>query len=187
MIKRFSDISISIFAIIILSVPSIIIGLIIKLTSNGPVLYWSRRLGQNENFFMMPKFRTMKLNTPEIATVKLSVPENYITPIGYFLRQTSIDEIPQFLSVLMGDMSVVGPRPVLYNENEIITKRKRLGINKLKPGITGWAQINGRDNISLDDKVKLDHEYLLRQSVMFDILIIVKTFIIVLKAKDIKH
>ena len=162
--KRLSDILISIVAIIILAVPFLIIALIVKLSSKGPVIYWSRRFGQNENFFMMPKFRTMKINTPEISTDKLTIPENYLTPTGPFLRRTSLDEIPQFFSVLIGDMSVVGPRPVLHKENEVITRRNKLGINKLKPGITGWAQVNGRDNVTLDEKVKFDHEYLLKQN-----------------------
>ena len=185
--KRLSDILISIVAIIILAVPFLIIALIVKLSSKGPVIYWSRRFGQNENFFMMPKFRTMKINTPEISTDKLTIPENYLTPTGPFLRRTSLDEIPQFFSVLIGDMSVVGPRPVLHNENEVITRRNKLGINKLKPGITGWAQVNGRDNVTLDEKVKFDHEYLLKQNLMFDILIIAKTLKIVVYAKDITH
>lgn len=187
MIKRFSDILISLVAIIILAIPFLIIAFIIKLTSPGPILYWSRRLGQNGNYFIMPKFRTMKLNTPEIATYKLSSPQKYLTSIGPFLRHTSLDEIPQFLSVLYGKMSIVGPRPALHNESEIILKRQKLGINKLKPGITGWAQVNGRDNVTLKNKVRLDYEYLLKQNLLFDIQIILRTIIIVAKSKDITH
>ena len=167
--------------------PSVFIWLAVKLTSKGPGIYWSRRVGQKGTFFMMPKFRTMKIHTPEVATNKLYNPQKYLTPIGSFLRRSSIDELPQLLSVLIGDMSLVGPRPALYNQYDVISKRKVFGIDILKPGITGWAQINGRDYLSIQEKISLDYEYLKRQSVFFDFEIIFKTISLVIKSKDITH
>lgn len=157
------------------------------LTSTGPVIYWSRRVGSNGTFFMMPKFRTMKINTPEVATEKLVDPSKYLTPLGSFLRHTSFDEFPQFISVLKGDMSVVGPRPALHNQYDIISKRKELGIDILSPGITGWAQINGRDHVDDKYKIKLDYTYLKKRSLLFDLKIIIITIIKVAKSKDIVH
>lgn len=187
MIKRLFDIIISLVAIIILTIPCLIISISIMLTSTGPVIYWSRRVGSNGTFFMMPKFRTMKINTPEVATEKLVDPSKYLTPLGSFLRHTSFDEFPQFISVLKGDMSVVGPRPALHNQYDIISKRKELGIDILSPGITGWAQINGRDHVDDKYKIKLDYTYLKKRSLLFDLKIIIITIIKVAKSKDIVH
>ena len=187
MAKRLCDVLIAFIAIIILIIPCVFISILILLTSSGPVIYWSRRMGSNGNFFMMPKFRTMQVDTPEVASNELSDPQKYLIPIGPFLRRSSIDELPQLLSVLIGDMSLVGPRPALYNEIDIISKRELLGINVLKPGITGWAQINGRDYVSIKEKVNLDYEYLKKQSILFDFQIILKTIYIVMKSKNITH
>jgi len=186
MIKRISDITISLIAIIILLLPCSVILVSIKITSPGPAIYWSRRVGRKNKFFMMPKFRTMHLGTPEIATDKLLCSQKYITSIGLFLRKTSIDELPQFLMVLTGHMSIVGPRPALHNQNELIKKRKRLGIDVLRPGITGWAQINGRDDITLSQKVSLDYEYLISQSLLLDYKIIIKTISLILRLKHLR-
>ena len=156
MAKRVFDTLIAFIAIIILIIPCVFIAILILQTSSGPVIYWSRRIGSKGTHFMMPKFRTMQAHTPDVASDKLSNPQEYLTPIGSFLRRSSIDELPQLLSVLIGDMSLVGPRPALYNQYDIISKRRALGIDVLKPGITGWAQINGRDHLPIQDKISLD-------------------------------
>ena len=187
MVKRLFDILIAFVASIILVIPCVFISILILLTSSGPVIYWSRRIGSNGTHFMMPKFRTMQAHTPEIATDKLSDPQRYLTPIGSFLRRSSIDELPQLLSVLIGDMSLVGPRPALYNQYDVISKRKVLGIDILKPGITGWAQINGRDHLSIKEKISLDYEYLKKQSIFFDFKIMFKTINLVIKSRNITH
>ena len=187
MAKRLFDILIAFIAIIILIIPCVFISILILQTSSGPVIYWSRRIGSNGTHFMMPKFRTMQVHTPEVPTDKLSDPEKYLTPIGSFLRRSSIDELPQLLSVLIGDMSLVGPRPALYNQYDVISKRKALGIDILKPGITGWAQINGRDHRSIQEKVNLDYEYLKKQSFFFDLKVIFKTIELVIKSQNITH
>ena len=161
MVKRFFDILISILAIIILAIPSLIITLMIKLSSKGPVLYWSRRIGQNNQFFMMPKFRTMKINTPEVATDKLSIPDNYLTPSGRFLRRTSLDEIPQFFNVLKGDMSLVGPRPFPEGTLNKLSKKKRVIRCSVRPGLTGYSQVNYKGKKrSLNQKVAQDIVYI---------------------------
>lgn len=187
MAKRLFDIIIAFIAIILLIIPCIFISILILLTSSGPVIYWSRRIGSNGTHFMMPKFRTMKINTPEIATDKLLNSREHLIQIGPFLRLTSIDEFPQFLSVLKGDMSLVGPRPALHNQYDLVSKRLELGIDNLKPGITGWAQINGRDNITLDEKVRLDYEYLKKQSIVFDFKILIISILSVIRSKNIAH
>ena len=187
MAKRLFDILIAFIAIIILIIPCVFISILILQTSSGPVIYWSRRIGSNGTHFMMPKFRTMQVHTPEVPTDKLSDPEKYLTPIGSFLRRSSIDELPQLLSVLIGDMSLVGPRPALYNQYDVISKRKVFGIDFLKPGITGWAQINGRDHLSIKEKIRLDYEYLKKQSIFFDFKIIFKTINLVNKKRNIIH
>ena len=187
MIKRTFDILIALTALTFLIIPFILIWIIVKFTSSGPGIYWSRRIGRNDVFFMMPKFRTMRINTPEVATNKLTCVKKYLTPIGSFLRQSSLDETPQFISVLFGDMSVVGPRPALHNEHDLIVKRNELGINILKPGITGWAQVNGRDNLELKDKIFLDEQYLKNQSLILDIKILIKTIINIINSKNIIH
>ena len=185
--KRSFDLIIILFAIIVFFVPFILIYLAVKLTSPGPAIYWSRRVGEQGSFFMMPKFRSMRVDTPELATDKLVNPERYVTGIGSFLRRTSLDELPQIFSVLRGDMSIVGPRPALYNQHDLIAKRQRLGIDRLRPGITGWAQINGRDDIALREKIELDHHYLQQQSIRFDLKILILTVTAVLRSKGVKH
>ena len=187
MAKRLFDILIAFIATIILIIPCFFISILILQTSSGPVIFWSRRIGSYGSHFMMPKFRTMQVHTPEVETDKLYNPTKYLTPIGNFLRRSSIDELPQLFSVLIGDMSLVGPRPALYNQHDIIAKRKKLGIDILRPGITGWAQINGRDNISPKNKIKLDYFYLKEQSMIFDIKIIIKTIVMIISSKNIKH
>jgi len=171
----------------ILLIPGIIITLLVKLTSKGPALHWSKRIGKNNKPFLMPKFRSMKTNTPQLATHLLSDNQSYLTPIGPFLRKSSLDEIPQILAIIKGDMNFVGPRPALYNQDDLIEQRTLLNIHTLTPGITGWAQINGRDELSIPDKVKLDKEYLDKRSFIFDIKILARTVIQVLKRADVHH
>ena len=185
--KRFFDILLVIFSIPIIAIPFIFIYFSVVLTSKGPSFYWSERVGKNQSIFFMPKFRTLKLNTPQIATHLLQDPEKYYTPIGKFLRRTSLDELPQVWSILLGDMSFVGPRPALYNQDDLIALREEKGINKLIPGLTGWAQINGRDEISIREKVNLDYTYLKKRSLIFDIIILFKTIGKALKSDEVTH
>lgn len=187
MAKRLFDILIALIVTILLIIPFVFISILILLTSSGPVIYWSKRTGVNSTFFMMPKFRTMRVHTPEVETEKLRNPENYLTPIGPFLRRSSMDELPQLFSVLIGDMSLVGPRPALHNQYDIISKRKALGIDVLKPGITGWAQINGRDFLSIEEKISLEYEYIRRQSIFFDFKILIKTVVNITSSKGILY
>lgn len=187
MLKRLFDIFFAFLAMMFAFVPGIFIWLSVRATSPGPALYWSRRVGRNGQLFAMPKFRTMQLNTPELATDKLTNPDQYLTPIGSFLRRTSLDELPQLYSVIRGDMSIVGPRPALHNQFALIKVRSKLGIDVLRPGVTGWAQINGRDEIEMQDKLRLEGEYLKRQSLFFDIKIIVLTVVAVVGIRGITH
>jgi len=163
------------------------IAIAIRQTSKGSVLYWSDRIGKNNKIFKMPKFRSMLIDTPAVATHLLDNPDAYLSPIGGFLRSTSLDELPQLFSVLRGDMSFVGPRPALYNQDDLITLRTEKGVDKLLPGITGWAQINGRDELSIPDKVELDVEYLNRQSFWFDMKILWMTFLKVINRDGVSH
>ena len=163
------------------------IAIVIRLTSKGPSLYWSDRVGRNNKIFKMPKFRSMLTVSPVMATHLLENPDAYLSPIGGFLRRSSLDELPQLFSVLKGDMSFVGPRPGLYNQDDLIVLRKEKGVDKLLPGITGWAQVNGRDELSIPDKVALDVEYLNRQSFWFDIKILWVTFLKVMKRDGVSH
>lgn len=165
----------------------LIVGLAIRLTSPGPALFWSERIGQNNRIFSMPKFRSMRIETPKVATHLLQNGEQWLTPIGGFLRTTSIDELPQLWSIVIGDMSIVGPRPALFNQCDLIELRTTAGIDKLRPGLTGWAQINGRDEIPIPDKVALDCEYLERRSMLFDLRIIALTSLKVLRGSDVSH
>ena len=187
MLKRVLDLIIGISAALVFAVPYLFIILSVRLSSPGPILYWSRRVGVHGTFFMMPKFRTMQVNTPEVATDKLGDAKSYLTPIGSFLRRTSLDELPQLYSVMRGDMSIVGPRPALHNQDELIAMRAALGIDQLRPGVTGWAQINGRDEIAFQDKLRFDREYLERQSLFFDLKIIFLTVIAVVRSRGITH
>ena len=172
---------------LVMLIPYLIVCLLVKMTSPGPVIHWSKRIGKNNLIFLMPKFRTMRIDTPQVATHLLQNGQNYLTPIGSFLRKSSLDEIPQLWSVLKGEMNLVGPRPALYNQDDLKELRTKLGIHKLAPGVTGWAQINGRDELPIPVKVQFDKEYLERRSVWFDIKIICLTIFKVLKRSNIKH
>ena len=185
--KRLSDLFIGSVLLVFLSIPMLLIVVAIRSTSKGSSLYWSDRVGKNNIIFRMPKFRSMLINTPAVATHLLDDPDLYLSPIGGFLRRTSLDELPQLFSVLKGDMSFVGPRPALFNQEDLITLRTNMGVDKLLPGITGWAQVNGRDQLSIVDKVNLDVEYMSRQSFWFDIKILLMTLIKVIKNIDVMH
>ena len=185
--KRLFDLFIGSVLLGFLAIPMLLIVVAIRSTSKGSSLYWSDRVGKNNIIFRMPKFRSMLINTPEVATHILEGPDLYLSPIGGFLRRTSLDELPQLFSVIKGDMSFVGPRPALFNQENLITLRTNMGIHKLLPGITGWAQVNGRDQISIVDKVNLDVEYMSRQSFWFDIKILLMTLIKVIKNIDVVH
>ena len=185
--KRLFDFLFSIVLLIIFIVPSIVIAIAIKLTSQGHVLYWSDRIGKERLIFSMPKFRTMLTNTPETATHMLDNPDVFLTPIGRLLRKTSLDELPQIWSIIIGDMNFVGPRPALFNQNDLINLRTKEGVDKLLPGITGWAQVNGRDELSIPNKVALDVEYMNRKSFWFDLKILWMTFLKVINSQGVSH
>ena len=186
-VKRLFDLLICFIAGLILLPLFVIITLAVRLTSRGPALYWSDRVGLNNAIFRMPKFRTMQINTPAVATHLLTDPDQYLTPIGSFLRKTSLDELPQLWSIMKGDMSFVGPRPALFNQDDLISLRSQHGVHELVPGLTGWAQINGRDELPIPEKVKLDVEYLQRQSFRFDLKILWLTFIKVVRRDGVSH
>lgn len=175
MVKRAFDVACAASGLLVLMFPMLVLWALVRLTSPGPALYWSRRVGRRSRLFSMPKFRTMRTDTPEVATHLLDEPDRWLTPIGAFLRRLSLDELPQLWSVLKGDMSLVGPRPALFNQADLIEARVAVGVDELRPGVTGWAQINGRDELSIPDKVALDAEYLARRSFGFDLLILAGT------------
>ena len=185
--KKIFDLLLSLCLIMVLAVPIFIIAVLVKLTSNGPVLYWSDRLGMGNKIFKMPKFRTMRIDTPAVATHLLKDPDAYLTPIGPFLRKSSLDELPQLWSVLKGDMSFVGPRPALFNQEDLIALRTAKGVHRLIPGITGWAQINGRDDLPIPVKIEFDIHYLENHSLMFDIKILFLTLLKVLRREGVTH
>ncbi len=185
--KRLFDFSISVFAIVILAIPLLIVATVIRLTSPGPILFWSQRVGRNNQIFQMPKFRSMRINTPAVATHLLQNPDQWLTPIGSFLRKSSIDELPQLWCILKGEMSFVGPRPALFNQDDLITMRTERGVHQLMPGLTGWAQVNGRDELPIPKKVDLDFEYLQRKSFFFDLKIIWMTVLKVLARDGVSH
>lgn len=185
--KRIFDLGLALFAFCILLLPIALVALFVKMTSKGPVVYWSDRVGIHNKIFKMPKFRTMRVDTPAVATHLLTNPKQFLTPIGSFLRKSSLDELPQLWSILRGDMSFVGPRPALFNQDDLIALRTRYGVDNIKPGLTGWAQINGRDELPIPEKVALDAEYLERRSFWFDIKILVLTFQKVLKKDGVTH
>ncbi|MEI6153252.1 MAG: sugar transferase [Deltaproteobacteria bacterium] len=185
--KRILDIAAAVILQGIFCIPMLIVAVMVKITSKGPVLHWSDRIGINNSTFRMPKFRTMRTETPAVATHMLEDPDKYLTPIGPFLRRLSLDELPQLWSVLMGDMSFVGPRPALYNQDDLVELRTRKGVDKLVPGITGWAQVNGRDNLAIPVKVEYDEHYLKNRSFLFDLKILLLTFNKVIKREGIKH
>ena len=185
--KRLTDLCMAALLSMVCLVPCGVIALLVKLTSPGPALYWSDRVGRKNAIFRMPKFRTMRIDTPAVATHLLGNPDQFLTPVGSFLRKTSLDELPQLWSILKGDMSFVGPRPALFNQYDLIELRTRHHVDELLPGLTGWAQINGRDELAIPDKVKLDVEYLQRQSLLFDLNILLLTFLKVVRREGVTH
>lgn len=185
--KRIFDLLFAVISLALLLIPMLLIAIVIRLTSKGPSIYWSDRIGKDNEIFKMPKFRSMLIGTPAIATHLLNNPDTYLSPIGSFLRRYSLDELPQLLSVLKGDISFVGPRPALYNQDYLIALRTEKGVNKSLPGITGWAQVNGRDELLVPDKVALDVEYINRQSFWFDMQILWMTFLKVVKRDGVSH
>tara|TARA_B100001540_G_C15443809_1_gene477900 strand:- start:26 stop:595 length:570 start_codon:yes stop_codon:yes gene_type:complete len=185
--KRFIDFSLSVILLFLLFPVMILFGILIKVSSKGPIIHWSKRVGLNNKIFFMPKFRTMKIETPQVATHLLSNPESYLTPIGNFLRRFSIDELPQLFSIVQGEMSFIGPRPALHNQIDLIEYRTKDGIHNMKPGITGWAQVNGRDELSIPEKVSFERDYMNQRSLSFDVYIIWLTLLKVIRNDGISH
>lgn len=185
--KRLFDVISCGILLLVLSIPMAIIALLVKLSSKGPVLHWSNRVGCRNRIFMMPKFRSMRIDAPQVATHLLQNPDAYLTPIGGFLRRFSLDELPQLLSVLRGDLSLVGPRPALFNQDDLIELRTECCVHELVPGITGWAQINGRDELAIPDKVRLDCDYMRARSFWMDLRILLMTFLKVARSEGVSH
>lgn len=185
--KRWIDLLMAVLAFAVLALPLLWVALAVRLTSHGPALYWSDRVGRDNRIFKMPKFRSMRIDTPAVATHMLQNPEQWLTPIGSFLRKSSMDELPQLWSILIGDMSFVGPRPALYNQDDLIALRTSRGVHVLLPGLTGWAQINGRDELPIPQKVALDEQYLQQQSLWLDLKIIALTALKVIKKDGVTH
>jgi O-antigen biosynthesis protein WbqP len=185
--KRLMDVVLGVTAVAVLLLPITMVALLVRLTSAGPALYWSDRVGRDNKIFKMPKFRSMRVGTPAVATHLLTDPKSHLTPIGSLLRKSSLDELPQLWSILVGDMSFVGPRPALFNQDDLIELRTQKGVHQLVPGLTGWAQVNGRDELPIPQKVALDAEYLQRQSCWFDVRILWMTFLKVLKRDGVSH
>jgi O-antigen biosynthesis protein WbqP len=186
-VKRLFDLLLALCVAVVLALPVAVVAVAVRLTSAGPALYWSDRVGRGNKIFKMPKFRSMRVGTPAVATHLLADARSHLTPIGSFLRKSSLDELPQLWSILVGDMSFVGPRPALFNQHDLIALRTQHGVHELVPGLTGWAQVNGRDELPIPDKVKLDVEYLQRQSLWFDIRILWLTFVKVLRRDGVSH
>jgi len=187
MMKRIFDLILALVLIILLSIPILIIAVLIKLISKGPAIFWTDRVGVNNSIFKMAKFRTMKLNTPQVATHLMEKPEAYLIPAGEFLRKYSLDELPQLFNVLNGDMSFVGPRPALFNQDDLVELRTKKNIHTLTPGVTGWAQVNGRDDLPIPVKVSFEEYYLNHRSFAFDLYIILLTAIKVVKSEGVQH
>ena len=185
--KRLFDLVLAVLAAIVLALPVLLVALAVKLTSPGPALYWSDRVGRYNRIFRMPKFRSMRVDTPAVATHLLQDPKTWLTPIGSFLRKSSVDELPQLWSILVGDMSFVGPRPALFNQDDLVALRTGAGVHELVPGLTGWAQINGRDELPIPEKVALDVEYLRRRSFLFDCRILWLTALKVIRRDGVSH
>lgn len=183
--KRTFDVALSLAVLVAAAVPMALLALVVKLTSRGPVLYWSQRVGRDNRIFLMPKFRTMRTDTPQLATHLLTDSRRWITPVGGFLRKTSLDELPQLGSIFVGHMSFVGPRPALFNQDDLVALRTQRGVHALRPGLTGWAQVNGRDELSIPDKVALDAEYARNQSFLWDLKIILVTFVQVFRSQGV--
>lgn len=186
-LKRLFDVLVAAIAAMILAIPMVVVALAVRLTSPGPAIYWSRRVGKDNGIFLMPKFRTMRTDTPVVATHLLTDPSRHLTPIGGFLRKSSLDELPQLWCILKGEMSLVGPRPALFNQDDLIAARIEAGVHALKPGLTGWAQVNGRDELEIPLKVAYDAEYLRRQSFLFDLRILILTALKVAGARGVSH
>ena len=185
--KRFTDFCMALVISLACAIPCLVIALVIRLTSPGPALYWSDRVGRRNAIFRMPKFRTMRIDTPAVATHLLGDPDRFLTPVGSFLRKSSLDELPQLWSILKGDMSFVGPRPALFNQHDLVALRTQFHVDELLPGLTGWAQVNGRDELAIPDKVKLDAEYLAKRSWLFDLKILFLTFVKVVRREGVTH
>ena len=185
--KRLFDLLLALCAAVVLALPVAVVAVAVRLTSPGPALYWSDRVGRGNQIFKMPKFRSMRVGTPAVATHLLADAKSHLTPIGSFLRKSSLDELPQLWSILVGDMSFVGPRPALFNQDDLIALRTQSGVHELVPGLTGWAQVNGRDELPIPDKVKLEVEYLQRQSLWLDIRILWLTFVKVIQRDGVTH
>lgn len=185
--KRLFDLGLALVLALVLAIPLVVVALLVRLTSPGPVLYWSDRVGRHNKIFSMPKFRSMRIGTPEVATHLLANPAAHLTPIGPFLRKSSLDELPQLWSILTGDMSFVGPRPALFNQDDLTELRTSKGVHELVPGLTGWAQINGRDELPIPEKVALDAEYLQKQSFLFDLRILWLTGLKVVLGHGVVH
>ena len=185
--KRLFDFIAALAAAVVFSIPILIVAIAVRLTSPGPILYWSDRVGRGNRIFRMPKFRSMRINTPAVATHLLKDPKIYLTPIGSFLRKSSLDELPQLLCILKGEMSIVGPRPALFNQHDLIALRIERGVDTLLPGLTGWAQINGRDELPIPQKVALDEDYLRQRSFLFDLKIIFLTALKVVRRDGVTH
>ncbi len=187
MAKRIFDLALALVCLVVFAIPMLLVALAVRLTSPGPALYWSQRVGRNEKLFCMPKFRSMRTGTPAVATHLLKDAGSRLTPIGSFIRKTSLDELPQLWCVFTGDMSFVGPRPALFNQNDLVAARRAAGVSGLKPGITGWAQVNGRDELAIPEKVAFDAEYARRQSLVFDLEILVLTALRVVRRDGVTH
>lgn len=185
--KRLLDLLLVFLAAVLLALPLILVALIVRLSSPGPVIYWSDRVGRGNRIFKMPKFRSMRVDTPAVATHLLKNPQQWLTPVGSFLRRTSLDELPQLWSIIKGDMSFVGPRPALFNQDDLVALRTQFGVHELLPGLTGWAQVNGRDDLPIPEKVKLDREYLQRRSFLFDLKILYMTVLQVMARDGVSH
>lgn len=185
--KRLFDFTCSLLALCAFSIPLALVALTVKLTSHGPIVYWSDRVGRHNKIFKMPKFRTMRVDTPAVATHLLSDPARFLTPVGSFLRKSSLDELPQLWSIIKGDMSFVGPRPALFNQDDLIALRTEHGVHQILPGLTGWAQVNGRDELPIPEKVKLDADYAARRSFSLDVKILFLTFLKVVRRDGVAH
>lgn len=186
-VKRLFDLVASSAALVVLALPMLVIAALVRATSPGPAIYWSRRVGRDNRMFAMPKFRTMRIDTPEVATSLLTDPARWLTPIGGILRRTSLDELPQLWSVWKGNMALVGPRPALHNQAELIQLRTAVGVHRLRPGLTGWAQVNGRDDLPVEEKLKFDWQYLKGQSFVFDLRILLATVATVLTGRGVRQ
>ena len=185
--KRFFDLGLALWALLFLVLPLLLVAVVVRCTSMGPILYWSDRVGRYNIIFKMPKFRTMRVDTPAVATHLLANPDLFLTPVGSFLRKSSLDELPQLWSIIKGDMSFVGPRPALFNQDDLVALRTQYGVDQLLPGLTGWAQVNGRDELPIPDKVKLDVDYVNQHSFGLDLKIIFLTFLKVLRRDGVTH